>query len=198
MTIHELNNTSYLFQKDHVNNWAYQTKVFTKTECESIINYGNSYNKNKALIGSENPLNENIRKSNVAWIYPNSETFEIYERLSNVVQNLNNEFFKFDLFGFCEGLQFTEYKSPDGHYKAHLDSMTGKNVRKLSIVLQLSDPKDYEGGNLLIYQSNDPTFIHQEQGTLIAFPSYMLHQVAPVTKGIRYSLVAWITGPNFK
>ena len=49
-----------------------------------------------------------------------------------------------------------------------------------------------------MYFSDTPNVAMKEQGTLTAFPSYVLHEVTPLTKGTRYSLVAWIGGKDFK
>jgi PKHD-type hydroxylase len=65
-------------------------------------------------------------------------------------------------------------------------------------VLQLSDPDTYEGGNLLMHIDDPGQKIEKKQGKLVLFPSYVLHEVTPVTKGERYSLVAWLTGKPFK
>mgnify|MGYP003677217951 FL=1 len=71
-------------------------------------------------------------------------------------------------------------------------------VRKLSLSIQLTDPKEYEGGELYIYEGDKGEKMKQGQGDLILFPSYMLHEVKPVTKGERNSLVCWVTGKQFK
>lgn len=70
--------------------------------------------------------------------------------------------------------------------------------RKLSMVIQLSDPSEYEGGELLLHLGNNPTRIERKKGLAVFFPSYILHEVTPVTKGERYSLVAWVHGKPFK
>jgi PKHD-type hydroxylase len=145
-----------------------------------------------------NPTDLKIRKSNVSWINPNDSINWAYERIQNIVLKLNEDYFKFHLIGFCEGFQFTEYEAPSGHYTTHIDKFLYGAVRKLSITIQLSNPSDYEGGNLELFFSNDPTIMPKEQGFLAAFPSYTLHGVTPVTKGTRYSLVAWISGDPFK
>lgn len=191
------NASSFLFENDHVSTWAHQTQLFSKQECESIIQYANLNCKFNALVGNNN-LDENIRKSDINWFYRGHETSYIYEKISNAIKNLNEQFFKFDLIGFCEAMQFSEYKSPGGHYSKHIDQTYKNQVRKLSVVLQLSDPNNYEGGDLEIYISDNPQTMIKEQGSLILFPSYVLHKVNPVTKGTRYSLVSWISGPNFK
>jgi PKHD-type hydroxylase len=71
-------------------------------------------------------------------------------------------------------------------------------VRKLSISIQLTNPDEYEGGELYLYQSDKGELMDKTQGTLIMFPSYVLHEVMPVTKGTRNSLVTWVTGKQFK
>jgi PKHD-type hydroxylase len=107
-------------------------------------------------------------------------------------------FFKFDLFGATEGFQFTKYTAPGGKYGRHIDSSPGTLIRKLSFTLQLSDPKDYQGGELCLYLGDKGEVMKKEQGHVAVFPSYVLHEVKPVTKGTRYSLVSWITGKPFK
>ena len=70
--------------------------------------------------------------------------------------------------------------------------------RKFSLVLQLTDPADYEGGNLQIMVGREPQTVRKQRGLIAAFPSYTVHQVTPVVSGSRQSLVAWVTGPAFK
>ena len=79
-----------------------------------------------------------------------------------------------------------------------IDKCKDRIIRKLSLSIQLSDPSSYEGGELVLYVGEEGITVPKEQGKLIAFPSFTLHEVKPVTKGERYSLVAWITGPQFK
>ena len=112
--------------------------------------------------------------------------------------SLNSQFFKFDLFGLAEGMQFTKYTAPGGKYGTHIDRITGGLTRKLSFTLQLSDPADYVGGDLQLHLGDDPLKMNREQGYVAVFPSYVLHEVTPVTEGTRYSLVSWITGAPFK
>jgi PKHD-type hydroxylase len=80
----------------------------------------------------------------------------------------------------------------------NMDSEMGP-YRKLSFSIQLSNPNDYEGSELQI-NTGGPIYntVPKEQGTLVAFPSFIMHKVTPLTRGKRYSLVAWIHGPNWK
>jgi PKHD-type hydroxylase len=72
------------------------------------------------------------------------------------------------------------------------------NTRKISITVQLSDPNDYEGGVLELNVGNTIVQMPKEKGCAVLFPSYILHRVTPVTKGIRKSLVLWVGGTTFK
>ena len=72
-------------------------------------------------------------------------------------------------------------------------------VRKLSFVLQLSDPDDYEGGNLQLLDENGKFyFAPRQRGTVILFDSRTQHRVLKVTKGTRKSIVGWTVGPRWK
>lgn len=191
--------SGWSFETDKVENWAYQEEIFTPDECKQIITLGNTLDKIVAEVDALAPKeNSEIRKGKIAWMPPNNKNQWIYERISGATMSLNTQFFNFDLFGFSENLQFTEYKAPDNHYNFHIDKAYLSIPRKLSIVVQLTDPKKYEGGELQISTESNPINVHKSQGTLIAFPSYVLHRVTPVTKGKRNSLVGWTTGKSFK
>jgi PKHD-type hydroxylase len=64
--------------------------------------------------------------------------------------------------------------------------------------LLLTDPSNYEGGNLEFMLSKKIDTAKKDRGTVVAFPAYRLHRVTPVTKGIRKSIVVWVTGPQFR
>ena len=187
---------TYQFYPDTIENWAYADKLFTPEECAQIIKIGNS-KLQKAFVGEKNKIDGKIRESQIAWLGPDEIEFA-FQRITNVVCNLNEQFFKFDLFGMAEGIQFTRYDAPTGHYGTHIDKMFNGVVRKLSLTIQLSEPDDYEGGELALHFESKPIVMSKELGAAVAFPSYVLHEVRPVTKGTRYSLVVWITGKPFK
>jgi PKHD-type hydroxylase len=141
-----------------------------------------------------------IRRSKVSWLDKSQETAWVFGKLADVVSSLNAQFFRLDLTGFGEAIQLTNYDQAEhGMYGWHQDygGRIGAS-RKLSIVMQLTDPAQYEGGNLQVLTSGEPETIRKQRGLIFAFTSYTLHQVTPVTQGSRQSLVAWITGPAFK
>jgi PKHD-type hydroxylase len=191
-------NACWAFEIEKINAWAFWDKAFTPEECQKIIDYAEQFEKIDAGVSNANKLNAEIRESKLVWITPEPEINWVYQRLSDIITKLNTDYFGFDLFGFTEGFQFTEYNAPSGHYGKHVDSMFNGTVRKLSFVLQLSNPKDYEGGELRLHLGDAPNVMKKEQGTIVVFPSPTLHEVTPITKGRRYSLVGWITGKPFK
>ena len=194
----DTNEFVWSFNTDTVENWAFFDNAFSKEECQKIIEIGNKLELIESKLGINGYIDKNIRDSKVSWISANSETEWIYRRLTDILMDINNKFFKFNVFGFLEGLQFTKYDAPNGKIAKHIDkSMFGK-VRKLSISIQLSSSEDYEGGELALHISNEPTIMGKELGKLIAFPSDTLHEVFPITKGTSYSLVCWVSGEAFK
>jgi PKHD-type hydroxylase len=184
-------------QLDHVEEYAWYEDALTAEQCDEIINYAKMQNMYNAEVGKDSKIS-NIRKSKVVFLPPTPTMSPIYARLTDIVNHLNDQFFKFDLFSFGEQLQFTEYNAPDGNYNWHMDRATGIMTRKLSIGVQLSDENDYEGGDFQIYRNEEPINLPRKRGTLLAFPSYIVHRVSDVTKGTRHSLVGWINGKPFK
>ena len=187
-------NSSWNFQVDLVNLYAFWNNAFSKEECQTIINIA----KNKGLIKGTTKGESNVRDSKISWLYPTDGMDWVFRRVTDITLNLNERFFNFDLFGLNEGFQFTNYEAPSGKYGKHVDRAINMVVRKLSISIQLSNPDEYEGGELYLYDDDKGTIMDKAQGTLILFPSYILHEVMPITKGERNSLVTWVTGKQFK
>jgi len=147
-------------------------------------------------------VDKNIRVTDICWWSTNQENIHIWQKFSNVVSDVNKQFFKYDLTGFYEPAQLGLYTGDEqSHYKWHVDG-SSKDLhvpRKLSMVLMLSDPSEFEGGELQIKtDSDDAITLEQKKGRAWFFPSYILHRVTPVTRGIRRSLVLWVGGPEFK
>lgn len=189
--------------------WSYNINVFTPKECKQIIQIGEFGIDSSPItygITGNNPvgvdLNElaKVRRSPISWIRSDKENNRwIFERLTNHILATNKQYYNYDL-ADIQSLQFTCYDAKEkGFYDKHVDMMyQGVGTRKLSVTIQLSDGEDYEGGNLLLHHKANPDIAPRDQGTAVFFPSWMLHEVTPVTKGKRYSLVAWVLGPKFK
>lgn len=182
------------------NEWAYLKEYFTHEECDRIISLGNSHPRQVSAVNVTNDVLNSLRKGHVVFLKSTDSNNDwIFEKMATAVRGLNKQFWNFDL-NFIETLQFSIYDDPNDFYGAHMDMAHARpEARKLSIVVQLSDPADYQGSNLQFHSSNLNFYdTINDRGTLIAFPSYMVHRVTPLTSGIRYSLVSWVCGPPFK
>lgn len=159
----------------------YQREQFlSPSECEELL----------ALFPPSAPGNveENSsvhRQSRVTFI-----DHPVAEQIYRTMLEVNERFYRFDVSGH-EQLQLAEYRSGD-EYDWHLDFGPKEAAkRKLSASIQLSKPNIYDGGDLQFWGGKPVT---REQGALIIFPSYILHRVTLVTRGVRHSLVAWAIG----
>jgi PKHD-type hydroxylase len=191
---------AWLFHTDKVESWAYIDNVFSPEECEKIVRIGLSKNPKESVVIGDNlqgKVDKNIRDNTNAWLNEKDDINWVYQKLTNAVLNINKQFFNFDLYGFCEDLQFTQYSKPKQHYDEHIDKVLYGMSRKLTLVVQLTDPDTYEGCNLEL-NTGKKEIMKRNQGTVLFFPSYVLHKVTPLESGSRYSLVAWIAGKDFK
>ena len=142
--------------------------------------------------------NNDLRKSNVRWV----EDLDVKAMLFWYAKEANRNAFGFDVTD-CGSVQFTEYSSDyRGKYDVHHDiDWNGQALfdRKISVVVQLSDPRYYEGCDFRFSETENPDAnALKEKGTILCFPSYLRHGVTEITKGTRYSLVAWFEGPRWR
>jgi len=209
-TTNEVASSNWWLDNTINENWAFVERVFTPEECKKIIEIGESGTlaspMTYGMTGGFDNVEENvkkvakIRRSPISWIRSDLEDNRwIYLRMTEAIKTINQQFFGYELTEI-QSLQFTSYDAKEkGFYGKHIDMMyQGTGTRKLSVTVQLSDPNKYEGGDLLIYYGEKPDKPEKKQGMGVFFPGYTLHEVTPVTKGKRYSLVAWVLGPKFK
>jgi len=178
------------------------TGVFSNEEVDKIKKTGDSLTNETAKTFGQGDQGEN-RRGSVGWLPLNESNKWIYSRLLSITEEANNSLWKFDLTGFWEDCQYTTYEASskkDGDfYDYHLDIDGSYGVqRKISIVVQLSDQEDYEGGELELKTSKNSYVADKSKGSILLFPSFCLHKVHPVTKGKRNSLVLWVSGMPFK
>ena len=177
----------------HVSSPLVFTGIFSPEECQRIMGLS-GHRRQRA--GTMMYAKQNIRKSAIAWIDIRQDSQWLYEKVWSTFQAVNR-WFKFELFGLVDEIQFARYGVGDS-FGWHLDTGGGQtSTRKLSMSVQLSDDGEYAGGDLEVCACPqlDP---RRRRGTIIVFPSFLAHQVTPVTRGARCSLVAWAHGPTFK
>ena len=120
--------------------------------------------------------------------------------MHNMFISANNDYFHYELDHFDSGIQATKYQVGQ-EYQWHTDTgqgdKNGKLPRKLSMSFVLGE--DFEGGELEIFYPSDQKILthNLKPGTVCIFPAWVSHRVKPVTSGTRYSLVAWMNGPDF-
>lgn len=175
--------------------------------------------KDSRLMGDA--INRDKRSSKNAWVNTNHWSAGF---IWNYIQKANRQNFLYDITNIDgDNMQFTQYNEGefygwhnDAGISCHYKPVSPSNntfdtqvqdylnvnielVRKLSFVLQLSDPDDYEGGNLqLLSEDGKSYFAPRKRGTMIIFDSRTQHRVLKVTKGTRKSLVGWVVGPRWK
>jgi PKHD-type hydroxylase len=175
--------------------------LFTPKELDAIEAHGDSLAPMRARIAEFGDTTiAQARVTRVAWMERNPATEWLYARLENLVLGLNSQFYGFDLYGLVEAFQYAVYDGAEGgHYDWHVD-MGGQDVepRKISLSLQLTDAAAYTGCDLELEAGKGTYRAERARGTLIAFPSYVLHRVSPIQSGIRKSLVIWASGPAFR
>jgi PKHD-type hydroxylase len=189
-------------QRNNVNhfNYYYFTNVFTDQEIEEIIQIGESQPKIKATTVGEDISQEvtDYRVSDIAWLANNPKTSWVFDRIADLAIKANSEMWNFDIWDFQDDLQYTSYYGNGGHYDWHADLGPGISNRKLSIVLQLSNSDEYEGGDLQMNTGGSILNIPREKGLICFFPSFVLHRVTPLSSGLRRSLVTWLCGANLR
>ncbi len=169
--------------------------VFSAEECAQIVALGGAPKEAEVF---DTGGHARYRDSRITWIRPGPETEWVFARAFDVIRQVNEQTYQMDLAGFTEPLQVAEY-APGQYYDWHLDLGGGRiSIRKLSFIVQLSDPAHYEGGAVELLVNREAQAIPKPQGTITFFPSYVLHRVCAVTQGTRHSRVGWIGGPHFR
>ena len=196
--------------------------VLSDKFCDDDIRTGLQQNSHIAVTGNvkDKKLTKKViknlkktRNSNVTFLDKNW----IFKTVNEFVSKANhNAGWNFE-YDFTESCQFTIYKKTQ-HYTWHADAFPvpysdnhqfkgfrGK-IRKLTCIIQLSDPSEYEGGELEFdfrnsTKENTSNIVSDKsfstKGSIIVFPSFVYHRVKPVTKGNRHSLVSWCLGKPY-
>lgn len=184
------------------NVWEVWTSALTGDECDAIEKRAANYSEASATVGFSDGQRSNLkhRTSTIRWLNVAKEK-DIVARIMHFVHASNRTNFGVDIDAPFD-LQFTEYRATNkGHYDWHQDvwlESPRPYDRKLSVVVQLSKPEEYEGGEFEFFGLQNPAEQFAPRGSLLVFPSFLQHRVLPVTKGLRHSLVSWVEGPRWR
>lgn len=186
--------------------WCYFAKRFDRDFCQRVLELGLTLPDMDAKLGTVNStVRQDFRRSRVRFIDCSDARFEfLFDSMWKLALIANDQWFDVHLLRLPY-IQLAEYDAAyQGEYKEHHDvfwiNNDPKYHRKLSGIVQLSDPADYDGGDfelMHLAQSPNPQEIRQ-QGSVVFFPSFLPHRANPVTRGIRYSLACWFDGPKWR
>ena len=176
--------------------------LFSPKQCQMIIEAGRAQPKENASVGTSSKdggvVDTKTRTSHISWI-PFNKMPGMYKDIEAMMKKTNGNHFGFDGMQITELAQYTEYPS-GGFYDWHMDSDVNfahePTVRKISMTCLLSHESEFEGGELQLEKEENK--IKLFQGQAVFFASFLLHRVAPVTRGVRKSLVIWFGGPPLK
>ena len=177
--------------------------MFTPLQCKMVIEAGREEPRNNAEVGSSEGIKGGVldtktRTSHISWI-PFKKMPEMYKDIEKIMRSTNGNHFGFEGMQITEQAQYTEYPE-GGFYDWHTDNDVNCQkeppVRKISMTCLLSPENEFEGGDLELVKEGQS--VKLKQGQAVFFASFIRHRVAPVTKGVRRSLVMWFRGTPFK
>jgi PKHD-type hydroxylase len=195
--------------------YVWKNHVFNNEELIDIQNFcGKEVLDDSMTVGAKSREHvEELRKSQIKFFQKDDTTKWIFDRLNSSITELNELYYNFNLNGY-NMIQYTVYDSSyKGKYDWHMDTTLGYSIndmsinqkdretRKLTAILLLNEPnEDFCGGEFQLYVGGnieDAMTVNMTKGTLVCFPSFLIHRVKPVLLGVRKSLVIWVTGPKF-
>jgi PKHD-type hydroxylase len=175
-------------------------RPFSAAECDAVIRW-----LEDRAAWDRTALEEDIpgfgkcaRRCNVVRLDPAASDRVIDwlpRKLSGIAETLNRELWHFDITGLSE-LHLLRYDEGD-QVTLHADLAEDYCERKIAILTQLSPPDDYQGG-ALEYGIAPAAIASRERGSVLAFPAWVPHRVAPITGGKRYALSCFALGPSFR
>lgn len=179
--------------------WGHQASPFTEEELDNILFLEKILNFDDALVGNSGnqSVEKEIRSCSAASIVHDANTDFLISKIVSLFQSANRDLFMYNDLHMIEEPQYLIYKNQtNDHYEWHRDIFDvnpyQSSVRKISCIIFLSDPEEYEGGELEIYlQPNELTVFKPKKGEIVWFSSWYSHTVKPVTEGIRKTIVVW-------
>jgi len=184
---------------------VYVKTVFSEDECNQILDSLDDNSWEEAMVGGVVDKGvftiEKEYRSNYQQTVPVNEKGYPLNRIAEEISIANSTLWRFDLGGFVnDDLPWVmEYSRKGDHNDWHVDvGQSATASRKLGFSLQLTEGDEYDGGDLGFHRIKKDRKELTRKGTLIVFPAFWLHRVAPMTKGARKVVVGWVHGPSFR
>ena len=180
--------------------------LLTPEQCDEILKIDSSQFPPGVITydGVKNVTNNDWRIVKAGWVHrPGYEW--LYTLCRDRAAALNETHFGVNIIGILDSISYMRYEADTsgegrhGKFAWHSDIGQGyTGMRKLSMVIGLSDPSEYEGGELHLFINGDMNLGKLKKGEVVVFPSFVQHCVTPVTQGVRQTLVAFVSGPRYR
>jgi PKHD-type hydroxylase len=184
---------------------VYVNTVFSDAECDQILASLEEDKWEEAMIGGVAGVGvftvQKDYRSNYQQSVPVRDDGFPLNRIGQEISAANSALWRFDLGGFTDDDMpwVMDYSRKGDHNDWHVDlGQKATASRKLGFSLQLTEGDEYEGGDLNFHRIHKDRKDLTRKGTLIVFPSFWLHRVAPMTEGARKVVVGWVHGPSFR
>lgn len=183
-----------------------RSQLLTPEQCDEILKVDSSSFPPGVLTydGVTNVTNNDWRIVKAGWLYRDGYEW-VYDLVRQKVASVNETHFGVNIIGVLDTISYMRYEADEsgaglhGKFAWHSDIGEGyTNMRKLTMVISLSDPEEYEGGDLRLFINGELNLGKLKKGEVAIFPSFVQHCVTPVTKGVRQTLVAFISGPRYR
>jgi len=180
--------------------WVKWSDLFSKEEIAQIKQLKKDNVLSRGVLAGDKE-NLEYRKCKVFFVSRDESTEWIFEKLENCIISTNRDFYNFELYPL-KTFQYTSYVGDDQEfYNWHWDMHSSGELisqRKISGVVQLTDPSEYEGGDLEMSICGSLEVVPKIQGSCNLFPTFVNHRVTKVTKGLRETIVFWVEGPDWR
>lgn len=167
-------------------------RLFSYSECQEIIALAD---ERERVQDQYYQYGEIRGASQICWVEPDTAPDWLRERIAETFRE-SAAAFDFDISGELEDFKLMKYRSGN-RIGWHVDCGGGNSAtRKLTFTALLSQPGTFEGGVLTV--PGHVREMHRDIGDVVIFPSFLSHKVTSLTRGTRYSLIAWAHGPRFR
>lgn len=184
-------------------------RAFTEKECEEALRSFDRYPRERGLVGKpavdgdpsseySQVIDKMLRDCYVTYVARDSENAWLHERLEAIMAEANDKYWQLHITDYSQPMRLMSYYEGDHFNSLHSDHGVGDTCfRKLTCILQVSKPTDYVGGQFEVIGEPTPPEAYN-QGSVLVFPTYLIHRVSPVTSGIRHSVIHRAIGPWFR
>lgn len=176
--------------------WVVAGERLSAEACDALIALGRGFPVEEPTVVGQDVLRAH-RVARVHMLPRVARTRAVYELLRAVAADATDRHYRLTITDLTRWPHYVEYHAGRGHFDWHNDYSheQDESPRKLTVIIQLSDADEYEGGQLEVFGAI-PSVLPRARGSIVCMPSFVPHRVTAVTAGVRRVIVAWIAGPR--